>query len=46
MPINIYNEENHILINPLHPLMSQVKVTNELPFMIDQRMYPEEEDSE
>ena len=45
VPSAVVAQEYNILINPLHPLMSQVKVTDMLPFMIDQRMYLGEENS-
>jgi RES domain-containing protein len=39
VPSVVVPEEHNILINPLHPLMNQVRVLDSLPFMIDARMY-------
>lgn len=39
VPSAVVALEQNILINPLHPMMDQVKVLDALPFMIDQRMY-------
>lgn len=39
VPSAIVPEEFNVLINPLHPLMSEVQIEALLPFLIDSRMY-------
>jgi len=39
VPSAVVPQEHNILINPLHPDISTVKILNEQPFLIDQRMY-------
>ncbi len=43
VPSAVVAQENNVLINPLHPAMRQVKVTDASPFIIDQRMYGAED---
>jgi len=37
LPSAIVEEESNILLNPLHPLMTQVKVKKSRPFVFDPR---------
>ncbi|MEM6842295.1 MAG: RES family NAD+ phosphorylase [Bacteroidota bacterium] len=39
VPSAVVPQEHSILINPTHPMMSQVKIQDVLPFMVDTRMY-------
>ena len=43
VPSAVVAQEHNVLINPLHPAMGQVKVIDDSPFMIDQRMYGAED---
>ena len=39
VPSAVVAQEYNVLINPLHPMMSQSKILDASPFMVDQRMY-------
>lgn len=39
VPSAVVPQEHNILINPLHPKIAEVKILDEQPFLIDQRMY-------
>ena len=43
VPSAVVAQEDNVLINPLHPAMGQVKVIDASPFIIDHRMYGEED---
>ena len=39
VPSVVVPQEHNVLINPLHQLITAVKVVEEQPFLLDQRMY-------
>lgn len=39
VPSAVVTLENNVLVNPLHPMMDQVKILDASPFMVDERMY-------
>jgi RES domain-containing protein len=39
VPSVVVPQDRNILINPLHPKIIEVKILDEEPFLIDQRMF-------